>query len=153
LLFIYAIVYGLISSVAYAILYIIGGCSAGGDFVSIYFSSIKHKPLGGLMIIINSSLMITGSIIGSYISAGLVDPQGFSFPFLLSANLIASFLSIVIFGLLLNRIFPLHRMVKVEILSEHLMNIRDQLFASKFTHSMTINRSIGAYTLKEKDVL
>jgi uncharacterized membrane-anchored protein YitT (DUF2179 family) len=27
------------------------------------------------------------------------------------------------------------------------------LFASKFTHSMTIDKCFGAYTLKEKDVL
>jgi uncharacterized membrane-anchored protein YitT (DUF2179 family) len=137
----------------YSILYIIGGCSAGGDFISIYHSSVKHKPLGGLMIIINSSMMVVGSIIGSYISAGLVNVQGYNFPFFLSANLVASFLSVVIFGLLLNRIFPLHRIVKVEIISEHLMNIRDQLFASKFTHSMTISRGIGAYSLKEKNIL
>jgi uncharacterized membrane-anchored protein YitT (DUF2179 family) len=153
LLFIYAIVYGLLSSIGYAILYIVGGCSAGGDFISIYFFSIKHKSLGSLMIIINSSMMIFGSIIGSYISAGIVDPQGFSFPFLLSANLVASFLSVVIFGLLLNRIFPMHRIVKVEIISDRLMDIRNELFASKFTHSMTITKGLGAYTLKEKDIL
>jgi uncharacterized membrane-anchored protein YitT (DUF2179 family) len=152
-LFVYAITYGFLSSVGYAILYIVGGCSAGGDFISIYFFSIKHKSLGGLMIIVNSTLMIIGSIIGSYISAGIVNPQGFSFPFLLSANLVASFLSVVIFGLLLNRIYPMHRIVKVEIISERIMDIRDELFASKFTHSMTIDKCFGAYTLKEKDVL
>jgi uncharacterized membrane-anchored protein YitT (DUF2179 family) len=97
--------------------------------------------------------MLVGSIIGSYISAGLVNPQGFSFPFLLSANLVASFLSVVIFGLLLNRFFPLHRMVKVEIISEHLIRVRDELFASQFTHSMTITKGIGAYSMKSKDIL
>jgi uncharacterized membrane-anchored protein YitT (DUF2179 family) len=153
LLFIYATVYGLISSLGYGILYIVGGCSAGGDFVSIYYSSIKHKPLGGLMIIVNSSLMVVGSTIGSYISTGLIDPQGFSFPFFLSANLVASFLSVVIFGLLLNRIFPLHRIVKVEIISDRLMEVRNELFESKFTHSMTISKGIGAYSLKDKDIL
>jgi uncharacterized membrane-anchored protein YitT (DUF2179 family) len=153
LLFIYAIAYGFISALCYAILYIIGGCSAGGDFISIYYSSIKHKPLGGLMIIVNSSMMLIGSIIGSYISAGLVDPQGFAFPFFLSANLVTSFVSVVIFGLLINRFFPLHRIVKVEIISEHLMKIRNHLFDSKFTHSMTISKGLGAYTLEEKDIL
>jgi uncharacterized membrane-anchored protein YitT (DUF2179 family) len=153
LLFIYAIVYGLFSSLCYAILYIIGGCSAGGDFISIYYSSIRHKPLGGLMIVVNSSLQFIGAIVGSYISAGLVDPQGFSFAFLLSANLVASFLSILVFGLLLNRFFPLHRVVKVEIMSDRLLDIRDKLFQSHFTHSMTITKSIGAYSMKEKDIL
>jgi uncharacterized membrane-anchored protein YitT (DUF2179 family) len=153
LLFIYAIVYGIVSSVGFGILYIIGGCSAGGDFVSIYYSSIKHKPLGGLMIIVNSVLMIIGSIIGSYISTGLINPEGFAFPFLLSSNLVASFVSVVIFGLLLNRIFPLHKNVKVEIISEHLMKIRDELYASKFTHPMTISKGLGAYSLAEKNIL
>jgi uncharacterized membrane-anchored protein YitT (DUF2179 family) len=153
LLFIYAIIYGLIASVAYALLYIVGGCSAGSDFVSIYYSSIKHKPLGGLMIIMNSTLMILGSTVGSYVSAGLVDSQGFSFAFFLSANLVASFLSVLMFGLLLNKFFPMHKMVRVEIISEELFKIRDELFASKFTHSMSITKNIGAYSQKDKDVL
>ncbi|GHU31699.1 hypothetical protein FACS1894166_03620 [Bacilli bacterium] len=102
-LFIYAFVYGLGAGVCYSILYIIGGCSGGGDFISIYRSSIKHKPLGGVMIMINSICLITGSIIGSYIPAGMINPQGYHFEFFLSSNLVASFLSVVIMGFLLNR--------------------------------------------------
>ncbi|GHU28834.1 hypothetical protein FACS1894152_6880 [Bacilli bacterium] len=102
-LFIYAFVYGLGAGVCYSILYIIGGCSGGGDFISIYRSSVKHKPLGGVMIMINSICLITGSIIGSYIPAGMINPQGYHFEFFLSSNLVASFLSVVIMGFLLNR--------------------------------------------------
>jgi uncharacterized membrane-anchored protein YitT (DUF2179 family) len=153
LLFIYALVYGIMASISYAILYIIGGCSAGSDFVSIYYSSVKHKPLGGLMIIVNSSLMIIGSVIGSYVSAGIVNSQGFNFAFFLSANLVASFLSVLMFGILLNKFFPMHKIVKVEIISDCLFAIRDHLFASKFTHSMSIARNIGAYSQKDKDIL
>jgi uncharacterized membrane-anchored protein YitT (DUF2179 family) len=153
LLFIYAFAYGLICSVTYAILYIVGGCSGGGDFLSIYYSSIKHRPLGSLLIAVNSSMLFFGFIIGSYLSCGIMNSQGFAFPFFFSANLIASFLSVVVFGLLLNKFFPIQRIVKVEIISERIMGIRDELFKSNFTHSMTISKNVGAYTLKEKDII
>jgi uncharacterized membrane-anchored protein YitT (DUF2179 family) len=105
------------------------------------------------MIIVNSSMLFIGFVIGSYVSGGIVDSQGFAFPFFLSANLIASFLYVVLFGILINHLYPLHKFVKVEIISEKLYEIRDQLFASNFTHSMTISKGVGAYSMKEKDIL
>jgi uncharacterized membrane-anchored protein YitT (DUF2179 family) len=92
-------------------------------------------------------------VIGSYISAAIVDPQGFNFPFLLSANLAASFIYVVVTGLLLNRFYPLHRIVKVEVMSTKIHEIRTYLFEHKFTHSLSISKNIGAYSLQEKEVL
>lgn len=186
-LILYAIFYGLVMSFAYSALYIVGGCSAGMDFVSIYYSSIKHKNLGGILIMINGGCLILGTIIGTYIPAGLttlnwtwtldpnlpanvnpdiiVDPgtmtsiehpygyAGFSPSFLFSANLVASFLSVVLFGILLNSFFPLNKAVKIEIISDKTEQIKEHLYKHNYTHSLSISQHKGAYSQLSKTVL
>jgi uncharacterized membrane-anchored protein YitT (DUF2179 family) len=75
-LFIYALVYGLASALCYSLLYIVGSCTAGLDFISIYYATIKHKSLGTTLIIINSLSMLVGASIGSYGSAAIINNQG-----------------------------------------------------------------------------
>lgn len=77
-LFIYALVYGLASALCYALLYIVGSCTAGLDFVSIFYATVKHKSLGTTLIIINSISMLVGASIGSYGSAAIINSQGSS---------------------------------------------------------------------------
>jgi len=74
-LFLYAAIYGICTGLCYSLLYIVGASSAGLDFVSIYYATKKQKNLGGILVIINSSAMLLGTIIGTYIPAGLVDSQ------------------------------------------------------------------------------
>jgi uncharacterized membrane-anchored protein YitT (DUF2179 family) len=74
LMFIYAVAYGLAISLCYAIIYIVGGCTAGLDFVSIYYATRKDKNLGFILTIFNGASMLLGSILGSYISGGIVCP-------------------------------------------------------------------------------
>ncbi|GHU28837.1 hypothetical protein FACS1894152_6890 [Bacilli bacterium] len=47
----------------------------------------------------------------------------------------------------------MHRIVKIEISSPKIMEIRNHLFEAKFTHSMSISKTMGAYSGQEKDVL
>jgi uncharacterized membrane-anchored protein YitT (DUF2179 family) len=76
MLLIYGLAYGLFSAASYSVLYIIGGCSGGMDYISIYYATKKHKPLGATLVLINSISLILGVIIGSYISGGYVDSTG-----------------------------------------------------------------------------
>jgi uncharacterized membrane-anchored protein YitT (DUF2179 family) len=66
---------------------------------------------------------------------------------------VASVIYVVVFGILLNHFYPLHQMVKVEIMSEKINTIKNYLFANNYTHSMSINKMTGAYTGKNKDML
>lgn len=74
-LLIYGIAYGLISAVCYGMVYVVGACTAGLDFVSIYYATVKQKSLGSFLIVFNSLSMIIGASLGSYASAGFIEAQ------------------------------------------------------------------------------
>jgi uncharacterized membrane-anchored protein YitT (DUF2179 family) len=74
-LLIYGIAYGLVSAVCYAMIYVVGACTAGLDFVSVYYATVKQKSLGSFLIIFNSLSMVVGASLGSYASAGLIQSQ------------------------------------------------------------------------------
>jgi uncharacterized membrane-anchored protein YitT (DUF2179 family) len=71
LLGVYALTYSLISSVCYAIIFIVGGSTAGSDFVVIYLSQKKNKDVGSLFIILNLMNMSIGILLGSYTTSVL----------------------------------------------------------------------------------
>jgi uncharacterized membrane-anchored protein YitT (DUF2179 family) len=75
-LLLYGVVYGIVSAVCYAMLYIVGGCSGGLDYVSIYYATKKQKSLGGMLTTINGFALLGGFLIGSYLSGGYIDGVG-----------------------------------------------------------------------------
>jgi uncharacterized membrane-anchored protein YitT (DUF2179 family) len=104
LLLLYCCVYAIISSLGYAMVYIIGGSTGGSDFVTIYFSQEKNKNVGLMFIIINAICMSIGITIGSYGAGILTDPKYFSgWEFFFSANLFISLLFIILNGTLMNK--------------------------------------------------
>ncbi|WP_391591900.1 YitT family protein, DUF2179 domain-containing protein [[Mycoplasma] cavipharyngis] len=155
-LFFYAVVGSLIAPFAYAVIYIVGSSTGGTDFVSYYFSIKKHKPLGTTVIIFNTVSLFIGTFIGSYIAASLanVDPinrpySPWGFELLFSPNLIVSALGAVIAGIVIDRVFPKNKMVKIKIYSNHTTKIVTALFESDYSHSFTYHRAIGAFNAQE----
>ncbi|MDE7433600.1 MAG: YitT family protein [Mycoplasmoidaceae bacterium] len=71
-LFLTALIYGFISSIAFAMLYIVGSCTAGLDIISIFYATKKNKNISGMLVIINSISMIIGATLGSYLSGGII---------------------------------------------------------------------------------
>jgi uncharacterized membrane-anchored protein YitT (DUF2179 family) len=53
-------------------LFVIGGSTAGSDFITVYYSVKKHKDLGLMYGIINALFMISGYLIGSYMSGAFI---------------------------------------------------------------------------------
>ncbi len=152
-LFLTASVYGFLSSVSFAILYIIGSCSAGLDIISIFYATKKNKNISGMLVTINSISMVIGATTGSYFSGAIINPECWSWEFFFSANLFASFLSIIIFGMFLNRFFPLNKNVRVEIFSNNIKQIREYLYSHQYTHPLTIYKTIGGYSLQDHEML
>lgn len=153
ILILYSVIYGVIISVCYSMLYIVGSSTGGSDFVTVFFSAKKSRPLGGIMIIINTSLLVIGFTMGNFISGGMVCGVAWNFEFFLSANLIASFISILINGVLLNGLFPINKFTKIEVISNKIQTIKKKLFDSKFQHSITISKNTGAYSNKDVEIL
>jgi uncharacterized membrane-anchored protein YitT (DUF2179 family) len=73
-------------------MYIIGGSTAGSDYVTVYFSQEKNKNLGGMFIIINGTFMLAGILIGSFGAACYVRPEYASLSTFISGNLLSSLL-------------------------------------------------------------
>jgi uncharacterized membrane-anchored protein YitT (DUF2179 family) len=62
-------------------------------------------------------------LIGTYIPAGLTDKAGWGYEFLFSANIVASYIALLVYRLFISRFFPNQRHMKVEIYSEKINDI------------------------------
>jgi uncharacterized membrane-anchored protein YitT (DUF2179 family) len=134
----YAIAYAIIISVFYAILYIIGGSSAGSDFYTVYMSRSKGKPVGKIYMLINGSFMMLGVFMGSFISPIIVDfKHYFSLNTLLSANLVASAITVVISGTLIDIFYPKDKLAEVVVYSDHFEQILTYLQNVNFPHAVS----------------
>jgi uncharacterized membrane-anchored protein YitT (DUF2179 family) len=71
-LFMYSLIFAGCSAFVTAILFIIGGSTAGSDFITVFYSVRKHKDIGIAYAIINTLFMISGFLIGNYMSGGFV---------------------------------------------------------------------------------
>jgi uncharacterized membrane-anchored protein YitT (DUF2179 family) len=49
-----------------------GGSSAGSDFIVIAVANEKHGDVGKIYTLINATFMVTGTILGNYVSGILV---------------------------------------------------------------------------------
>ncbi len=165
LLIVYALVFSIFSSLFGAVMYMISGSTAGGDIITIYYSQEKHKNLGFIMIIYNSIMMILGVLFGSYLSGVVygfspefkaildVSPSITSNPYvgwqyIVSGNLVASFIWVMAHGSLIDRLFPWHKMVRVEIFTTptNVNKINDELKLINFTHPTTLFNATGGYS-------
>lgn len=146
MLLLYGISYGILSASCYAILYIIGACSGGMDYIGIYYATKKQKPLGATLVAFNSITLFIGTIIGSYIPSGYINSVGWHWEFLFSSNLISSLLGVFVFGLLLNRLYPINKRVRIDVYSKNGETIRDHLFNAKYPHTLTFVDVEGAFS-------
>ncbi len=168
LLLIYAVIFSLFSSLSAAIMFMIGGSTAGGDIVTIYFSQKKRKELGTIMIVYNTVLMFLGVTCGSYFSGvaygasnefativkqGIKGNPYLGWQYLISANLVASFVWVLCHGALIDRFFPWQKMIRVEIFCSKasVAKIRNGLKKCNYTHPLTISECKGGYSGKEVD--
>lgn len=154
-LFLYGLMSALIIPFIYSIIYILGASTGGTDFVSYYYAVKKRKPLGLSVTIFNTSSLILGTILGSYLAASLA-PQptsngsaaisSWSLGLFLSPNLVASIISSMIAGVIIDVLFPKTKMAKIKIYSKKIMHITNHLLTNNYPHTFTIYQSIGAFS-------
>lgn len=154
LLLLYCFVYAIISSLGYALVYILGGSTGGSDFVTIYLSQEKNKNVGLMFIIINLICMLIGITIGSYGAGMLINSKYFSgWEFFFSANLFVSMLFIILNGTLMNKWFPWHKTTKVEIYSTKQTEIINKLKNINYTHPVTVVDAMGGMSGSKREVM
>ncbi len=152
----YSIIVGLINGFNYALILVVGGSTGGLDFISFYYSIKKGKPIGAIITYFNIFSLILSTFIGTYVPVSM-SPEylngidSWSYQLFFTQNLILSVTSTIISGILLNFLFPKNKIVKVSIYSENILAIRNELYKNQFHHALTINKTIGGYSLKEKE--
>ncbi len=151
----YSIISGIINGFTYALILVVGGSTGGVDFISFYYSIRKGKSISLIITYLNIASIVLSTIIGTFIpvsmsSSYLDGINPWSYELFFTQNLILSIVATIISGICLNYLFPKNKIVKVSIYSEKILDIRNKLYEDNFHHALTINKTIGGYTMQEK---
>lgn len=162
-LFFYSLVFSSSSAFITSILFVIGGSTAGSDFITVYYSVKKHKDLGLMYGIINALFMISGYLIGSYMSGAFIwndishnhselldstlknGNQLLDINNLFSANIVISLVTLFISGAFISKLFPSKKLVKCEVSSNKNIEIDELIFnTDNFPKIIPIKRAVAA---------
>lgn len=145
----YGMAFGLLSAITFAMLYALGGCKLGLDCVAFYYSKTKGMSVGFTTSTLNNAAMFIAVIIGNWIPAGIVNNAAWNWEFLFSANLIASICSMIIYGLVLNKFYPINALLKIEIYTKFTAEVINYLLKNNYPHKVDLAETVRV-TSKEK---
>lgn len=147
----YTLCAGIINGLAYSMVMAVGGSSGGLDFISFYFAYKKNKSLAPVLLGFNIGSVVLTTMLGSYISAIVVDPQKYSgYQYFFSQNLLTGFIYALTLSIVISNLFPKDKVVKITIYGSKVLKIRNHLYSKNFNHSLTINNTTGGYSLTEQ---
>lgn len=153
LLMIYSVIHSLIAGFLMSILFILGSSTGGSDIITFYYAKVRNKNASVILFYINSLFTAAGVIIGSF-GTFMINNNDFSpsviFGGLLSPYFIFSFISSMLVSVTINHLFPKHKIIKVNIYSEKVDEIRNYLIETNYSHALTINNTIGGYSWTSK---
>ncbi len=154
LLVVYAFTFSIITSICNAVLYIIGGSSAGTEMVALYVSEKKNKDVTIPLKFSQTICLIIGGILGSYITGIIICPKYYSgWQYIINANMIGSFIWILANAFFLDKLFPSQKVVKVEIFTQNVEEVVKVLKKYNFTSPSTIVGSVGGYSGVKNNIL
>jgi uncharacterized membrane-anchored protein YitT (DUF2179 family) len=129
------------------LMFIIGGSTAGSDYLTIFWSQEKNKNVGSIFIIITSVSMLMGITMGTYGAGALIDSSKYAgWQYFFSANLFTSLVWVFLNGFLIDKWFPWHKLIRVEIYSSKVERINAYLKSVKYTHPTTLLDATGGYS-------
>lgn len=147
----YTICAGIINGFAYSMAMAVGGSSGGLDFISFYFAYKRNKSLAPVLLGFNIGSVVLTTMLGSYISAIVVNPQKYSsYEYFFSQNLLTGFIYALTLSIVISNLFPKDKVVKITIYGSKVFKIRNHLYSKNFNHSLTINNTTGGYSLTEQ---
>ncbi|EGZ31220.1 YitT family protein [Malacoplasma iowae] len=174
-LFIYGFMFGAISSIFYAVLFILSSSTGGLDFIVVWYAEKKYKDIGTVFTYINIVFFIFSYVIGTYIPASLSISEArnsgndslvqiaddlakaetfpFSFDILFSPAFFSSIIMSIVLGLFLNKLFPKYQMCKVEINSRYVDKLRESIIADKKPYAISIYTIEGGYSRQQHKIL
>ena len=159
LLLIYATLFAFVTSSSNAALFIIGGTSGGTELCALYISEKTNKNVSLFLRGFQTTALIIATIFGSYLSGIVVysDTQYTklftSWHYLINANLCSSLLWALLNSVLLNKLYPFHALVRVEIFTTKCHEILTYLKKENYSQPSTIVKSTGGYSHIENSIL
>jgi len=143
------LVYAFAGGVVFAMLYVVGGSTAGTDFISVYLSAKKGMNVSTAFFFINLGCVILASVLGCYIPAALEIKECSGYQFFFSANLINTIISLLIFTLFFRKFYPRNKKYRVEIISNKVEKIKKQLYNQHYVHATSLTDFTGGYKGKK----
>ncbi|MCF0227637.1 MAG: YitT family protein [Malacoplasma sp.] len=159
-LVIYSLLYTIIYAFCNAGVFILGGSSMGTESIAIYISEKKNEDVGLVLRTIQMICLVAGVLMGSY-CCGILAGQNYienhpgceatastyaSWQYIFNANLVASFIFVIINAALINSLFPTRKLVRVEIFTKEAKQVLDNLRTRKYPHPTTVVHSFGGYS-------
>ncbi len=145
-LFIYGLVYAIVSGTTYSILYILGSSTGGTDIFGLYYSKIKNKSIGTLLTYFNATSLFLGVLLGSFVcwimkSSDDQKTVNNILEAIFSPNLIVSLLSTALAGLIYNYFFPRNKIIKVQLYSKKSEDVVLSLLEKEWTYKVVISNN------------
>lgn len=139
--------YALLTGVAFAILYIVGGSTSGTDFISVYLAKRKNRPISGIFFIVNVCCIVIGATLGTFTPAAIACQECRSYQFFFSANLIGTVASLAIFTTIFAMFFPRSKKYKIEVNSKKAAKIKQSLKTLSYPHPTNLKTENNITTL------
>ncbi|AGX88814.1 DUF2179 domain-containing protein [Mycoplasma parvum] len=160
LLFLYSIVYAALNSLLASLLYALGACGGGIDWIIFYLFKTKSYFANKLIMYTGLFFSFMSYTLGSYLPWALKWDNskhggvGSSYVYnffspLFFAILAANFVKKFIFSVF----YPRFNFINVKIFTTMWLEIRNELINRKFPHSFTIIPSYGSYSLRSQTQL
>ncbi|QCZ36488.1 DUF2179 domain-containing protein [Mycoplasma nasistruthionis] len=167
-LMIYSIVYGVVLAYVFAIIQIIGGTAGVTGVIGEWYANAKQKSFGQISGYMNIIIVIIAVFVGSYLpgrillaQAGLdnakqMEEFGRSIhtELYFSPNLVATILVNVVYIMVLDKLFPKFKLVRVQVFSHKSKEIQHKIVNDpKIVTGLTIFKAKGGHKNEEIDVL
>lgn len=143
-MFVYGIIYGILTGFYFSILYILGGSTGGTDIPAYYTQKKKNKSIGLILTYFNLASLLIGIILGSFITFLMNHPDATveeKLQAFFSPNLITSILATGLMGVMFVYLFPKTKMVKVQVYSNKTTQIASELLTSGWIYKIMINQT------------
>lgn len=153
LLILSTITYAFIASFVFAILFIVGGSTAGTDIVSVYIAGAKKKDVGNIFFALNFIMITLASTLGTFTPACLACPnECTNVCFFFNANWLGTLISMMVFTAIYKQLYPSTRRCKVEVYSKKVKQIRDFLYKNHYIHGSSLTERTGGYSNKKQQM-
>ena len=150
----YSIIGAILVAFSAGIAILSGGSTGGTDFIAAYFYLKKRGSFGSLSIIFKLFTVFTSILIQYLVLYFGRDVRSETITSVLfGVTMFITLIYIMIYGVIINIVYPRHKKMKIEICSKKMDDIVKYLVDSKFHHGYSIGKEKSIYSKKNTNRL